>query len=122
MNSVLLATRVAVVKYVGHRVWDRYENAKGKVIDPGGSITVREEWIDKSSGERRHAIREFRIDAEHGDLRSIAELTSRDCGDEVGIVFGVFEGGSGRTWRNALRLANSDEIDQAASTVDPLAA
>jgi hypothetical protein len=104
MQNHLVGTSVRNALYVGHRIWDPYVNAAGKAVGAGGSVTVREEW-DSATGEPQHAVKEYRIDIEHGDLGEIGKnLAGLPCGTPVGVEVGTFESPRGTQWRNVVHV------------------
>lgn len=98
-GNILIGQTQRVALYCGHRVWDRYTNANGKVIEPGGSVTVREEWIDRDDVPQ-HTLREYRIDPD-AHIQAVGKvLGDLLCGEPVALVINAYESGRGTQWRN----------------------
>lgn len=108
-GNILIGTSERVALYCGHRVWDRYTNANGKVIEPGGSVTVREEWTDREDVPQ-HTLREYRIDPD-AHIQAVGKvLADCVCGDPVTLVINAYESGRGTQWRNVFDVVAADAV------------
>lgn len=91
----VIGTSEMTAKYCAHRVWDSYTNRTKKVIDAGGVVHVREEWIDERTGELGHQLHEFRIPFEVGQ-----KLAGVACGTDVVLTTETWKSPRGTTWEN----------------------
>lgn len=107
-GNVLIGTTDRSVLYCGHRVWGRYTNANGRQIEPGGSVMVREEWVDRE-GEPAHAVREYRIDPD-ANVEALGKVL-RDvaCGEPITLVINAYESARGTQWRNVFDVVSGGE-------------
>jgi len=74
-NRVIGETTQTVL-YCGHSSWGDYQKRDGTKARPGGTVTIREEFVDQETGEKRHVLVEYRIDTEHAKLSEVVQAAA----------------------------------------------
>jgi hypothetical protein len=110
--DLCIGSRERTVTYCGHRIWGPYTNKQGKPVQPGGTITMREDFKTRE-GEPAHRLKELRIDSDYVAPLALAPvLDALDCGESLNVEIGTFEAGD-KTWQSVIGVRRfSGDVDE----------